>query len=159
MINQEASLKRAIQYIKEHRAQHPINSLRENLQKAGYPKELVDGAVSAAFGGKGINDILSGEKLTFFDFRTRHNYTSFRERILDFLFGFLGIYALYFFIYFLTPALSLLSGVVFLAHIGLIIYLWRRRHYIARGLLFTILLPILLVVLALIFFFGLDSFF
>lgn len=131
----------------------------ENLQKAGYPKELVDRAVSAALGEKEINDIRSEEKLIFFDFHTRHNYTSFRERILDFFFGFLSPYVLYFFIYFLTPALSLLAWVVFLAHIGLIVYLWRRRHYIARGLLFAILLPVLLVGLALLFFFGLDSFF
>lgn len=159
VINKRASLLRAVQYIRRHRAQHPIGILMENLQKAGYPKELVDRAVSAALGEKEINDILSEEKLIFFDFRTRHNYTSFRERILDFFFGFLGIYVLYFFIYFLTPALSLFSGVVFLVHVGLIIYLWSRRHYIAGGLLFTILLPVLLGGLALLFFFGLDSFF
>lgn len=159
VINKQASLLRAVQYIREYKAQHPIDILRENLQKIGYPKELVDRAVSIALGEKEIKDVLFEEKLKFFDFRTRHNYISFRERILDFLFGFFGILALYYFIYFLTSTLYLLSGILFLVHIGLIVYLWKRRHYIAHGLLFAILLPFLLVGLALLFFFGLSSFF
>jgi len=147
------------EYLKANKDKFTLDVLRQKLLEAGYQKEVIDQAVLEVFQIGGVKPAVLKATAGFFDFRNVKTYHTFGEKLVDFLIGwflvgwlgslliylvvvrffsnFLDAYARYIFMLF-----SLL--VIFALHIFGIFYFWKRRHYLARGLVFAILLSIIL---------------
>ncbi|MCH7605025.1 hypothetical protein IID24_03510 [Patescibacteria group bacterium] len=165
-MNQE-NVEQAVAYLRQNKERYAREALTEQMQKAGYSDEVIQSAADQVFSEAPIPPSLqtlttqtSGRGQSFFDLRSRKVYRSAGEKVIDFLTGFIGIhifgFVLNIFLSFLLGALSIfglrlyslyfitpLALVVF--YVGGIIYLWRRRRYIAIGILSTLLLGILLI--------------
>jgi len=148
-----------INYFKKYKDRFPKEVLKEKLINAGYPEEEVK---------EGI-EIVYGKKRNLRRLETTKLYITSAEKQLDFLIGFFApgivstIFSLivYYFLHllgfsfrvyfhsffaFLIPILTL-GG-----HIFGIFYFWKRRRYLALGLLFALLFPFILLGLLILFF-------
>lgn len=163
----QKNLEQAVAYLRQHKGRYTTEVLTEQMQKAGYTDEVIQAAAARIFSEvslptssqASIKQAPEGGQ-SFFDIRSRKVYRSGWEKVIDFLAGFIGIHILGFVLfifsnvllgvlaifglrlyslYFITP----LALVVL--YIGGIVYLWRRRRYIAIGILSTLLLGILLI--------------
>lgn len=155
----------AVAYLRENREKFPPGTLREQLLHAGYPQAVIDAALAEVFGSPAA----AGARPGFFNFRAPRTYRSFGEKIPDFLLGFFGvlivnvalsfffggasrIFGLYRFGYGLI--FGPLLGLVFLVgEIALIFFFWKRRRWLAYGVLATWILAAIFVALGILAFF------
>jgi len=157
MVNQNI-----INYLKENEDKFPQEVLKKRLIEAGYPKDQIEEGIRIVYKGVSIPPTPPGvaRKTNFWDFKTIKIYTNFGEKILDFLAGFfapivigLGIYLFFgilgFFIYPFRYLFWIFPLGILIAEIFGIFYFWRRRHYFARGLLFFLILPFILILIGL----------
>ncbi len=139
-----------IDYFKKNKDRFSFEILKEKLIKAGYPSNQIEEAARLVYKAAPLPKKISGAP-NFWDFRHKKIYTSGKEKILDFVAGFIfviileflmgrGIFGFYGF------ASLILYFIVFLA---IIIYLFTKRKYIAFGVICGIILPIILIVVAL----------
>jgi len=158
-----------VQYLQGNRSKYPVDALKKRLLESGYPANEIDTAVAEVFGGAAPAPVSAGTR-SFFDFRTPRTYVSFGKKLGDFLFGFFGVFVVNIvlggFVGSLLgimvrsligygsgyssslPSLGPLLGVgLLIIEIWLIFYFWKRRHYLARGILFALLLPLILIVI------------
>jgi len=158
MTKRVEGLQQAIAYLQLYKSRYPFETLKQQLEQNGYPKDIIEAAIAEVFLGKPRQSVsglgLEGVKGSFFDFRHRKVYTAFWQKFVDFLIGFFGTLFLSLFlpgilrlvlqISSYRSQIAILSSFVVLAGaIAGIIYFWKRRHYLARGILvFTILMLI-----------------
>ena len=149
-------LKQAVEYLWQNKDRYVIEKLKEQLRKLGYPENVIAAATEKVYLGTSKEGLSSegkgvgGARQSFFDFRSKKVYRSLGEKILDFFAGFFGILVLHLLFgvgggLLRYGPLSGISLLVFVVQIVLIFYFWRRRRYLARGLLSAILIPLLLV--------------
>jgi len=156
----QKNLEQAVAYLRQNRERYTREVLTEQMQKAGYADEVIRVATARVFSEvpspPSVQTTEGGQ--SFFDLRSRKIYRSAGERVIDFLVGFIGIHILGFvFNIALTSLLSILNifglrlySLYFITplalvvlYVGGIVYLWRRRKYIAIGILSTLLLGFL----------------
>jgi len=179
----QKNVDRAAAYLRENKGRHSKEVLVEQMQKAGYSDQVIQAAVTQVFSGVAVpptsqsSDTRATERSQgFFDLRNRKVYDSVGGKVIDFFAGvvaiFLGFFVytfVNFFLGFLTIfglrlyILSFIPSIVLLVfYVGGILYLWKRRKYIAIGMLSLLLLGIIVIgflILLLISAFGGGSFF
>jgi len=121
MSEYSSGVTRAIAYLEQYKDRYSLEKLKRQLIQNGYPKDIIDKAVSEVFVGWG----------GFLDFKHRRTYTSFGSRLVDFFIGFL--------ITVLAWLLLPFSLLIFIGLIAGVIYLWKRRYYVALGMLFAVI--------------------
>jgi len=163
----QKNLEQAVAYLRQHKGRYTTEVLTEQMQKAGYADEVIQAATARVFSEvplpassqASIKQTSEGGQ-SFFDLRSRKVYRSAWEKVIDFLTGFIGApilgFVLSIFLNLLIGAMTILGlrlyNLYFITPLALvvlyvagIIYLWRRRRYIAIGILSTLLLGILLI--------------
>ncbi|GEM_PF-1310879 len=149
--------RRIINYLRENKNKFPQEVLKRKLIEASYPKDQIEEGIRIVYEG-----FVPKEKISFWDFKSIKIYKTFREKLLDFLAGFftpaifgLGIYFLlgilsafiypfYPFRYFFSLFRIFLLAILGIQIFG-IFYFWRKRKYLARGFLFSLILPLILI--------------
>jgi len=78
-----------IDYLKENKDKFPLEVLKKKLLGAGYPEGDIDEAIKIL--QQPIPEVLKPERVSvsFWDFRHKRIYLSKKEKLLDFIFGFL----------------------------------------------------------------------
>lgn len=143
-----------IDYFRKNKDRFSLDSLKEKLIKAGYPNNQIKEAAQSVYGVAPSPKKISGSQ-NFWDFRHKKVYTSGKEKILDFVAGFIFAIILEFvmgwgILGFYGFDSLILYFIVFLA---IIIYLLTKRKYIAFGIVCGIILPIIFIIVALFGFF------
>jgi len=162
-------LKQAVEYLWQNKDRYVIEKLKEQLRKLGYPENVIAAATEKVYLGTSKEGLSSegkgvgGARQSFFDFRSKKVYRSLGEKVLDFFVGFFGILVLFWIFVVIAAIFGIhlfsfgpLPGTpffVFAVQIFGIFYFWKRRRFLARGLLSAILIPLLLagVVIAYVF--------
>lgn len=141
-----------VDYLKENKDRFPFEALKEKLLKAGYPSDQIEEAKKIVYEGKEEifappPPISKPEKVIgFWDFWHKKTYTSGKEKILDFITGFIFIIILGYILGFLFDILNFhrFFGynilLRFVIHLFLIIYFLIKRKYIALGIICEIIL-------------------
>lgn len=122
-------------YLRGNKEKYPIEVLRKKLAGAGYPLDQIEEGIRVVYGGETPSLPSSKAKTSFWDFRSVRVYRSGGEKIIDALFGFfvVGIFAPWL----IFSIFRSLVGfpIILLFDIGSIMYLWRRRRFMAFGTL------------------------
>lgn len=149
MTKRAEGLQQAIAYIQLYKSKYPVETLKQQLEQNGYPKDTIDKAVYEVFVGPDRDKTVTDDSKKwrgFSDFKHRRTYTSFGARLGDFLIGF--------FVTVLAWLLMPFSLLVFIGLIAGIIYLWKRRYYIALGMILAVIPS--LVIRWFLGFYGID---
>lgn len=126
-----------IDYIRRNKDRFSFKVLREKLLKAGYPGYQIVEAEELVYKPKKISET------PFWDFWHKKVYTSSREKLIDFIAGFvfaiiltyiLGFGVMGYLFYYFGP---FLYGLIFLA---LLIYFLIKRRFIGLGMICEIVL-------------------
>lgn len=118
-------------YLRENKEKFSRETLMEQLRVSGYPEADITEGVSSVYDGVSLRET---SPWNFWDFKTAHTYRSSSEKTLDALFGFFG--PLLFFVF---------LPLGFLLDLFFLFYFWKRRRYIAYGVLDRWIISFLLV--------------
>lgn len=138
-----------VDYLKRNKDRFPFEVLKEKLLKAGYPSDQIEEAREIVHEGKEEivtpPPVIKPKKvISFWDFWHKKTYTSGKEKIQDFIIGFIFIIILRYVLVFLFNILGLygFSGYIlsFVIDLFLIIYFLIKRKYIALGIICEIIL-------------------
>jgi len=126
-----------IDYLKENKDKFPLEFLKKKLLGAGYPEGEIDEAIKIL--QQPIQEVLKPERISvsFWDFRHKKTYLSKKEKLLDFVAGFLFKIILSFIVralgFFFYPGRYLLIPF----YLIVIIYCFViKRGYISWGIIF-----------------------
>jgi len=130
-------------YLQENKEKYSVEVLAGKLRSAGYPEDQIQEGVRLVYGGGASGVAPTGAKTSFWDFRSIRVYRSGGEKIIDALFGFFVVGTLA-----PLPIFLIFRGfvgfpIMMLFYIGFVIYLWRRRKFMALGVLALFALPLL----------------
>ncbi len=140
---------RIINYFREYKDRFPKEVLKEKLITAGYPEKEVK---------EGI-EVVYGRRKDFRELETAKLYTTSGQKLLDFLIGFfapeivsivvyflLYLFSFYFKVYFHSLFIFfILLILILVGQIFGIFYFWKKRKYLALGLLFALLFPFIVL--------------
>lgn len=163
-----------LKYLRGNKDKFSQQVLKEKLVGAGYPRDQIGEGIRIIYGGEVPPSPAAGAKTSFWDFKSARTYTSSGEKFVDFLAGFfappvavfvssfffggffniLGLMPRSFF-YGFGPLTWIFPLAGFIFHIWAIFYFWKRRRYLARGLLFILILPLTFIGIGIFIFFVL----
>ncbi len=115
-------------YLEENKAKYPRETLAGELRGGGYPEDEIQAGLQAVYGGVGV----SPATFSFWDFRSVRTYHHGIEKFIDFVAGFFA--ALVFFT--ALPSFSGFTPIVLFVGILVIFSCWKKRRYVALGMLF-----------------------
>lgn len=155
-----------VTYFQENKSTYSQEILIQKLREAGYREEdIQEGVRFVYFGLSGVSAaVLSRKGKNFFGFKNTRVYSTTGEKIRDFLFGLIAIPLVFSILFGLLGVDSLFrpsydynyryrQGYYFstgsilslLVEIGLVFYLWKRRRFIAYGVIFPLIFSFLRV--------------
>ncbi len=144
----QSTLQQAVAYLRQHQNSFSITVLKEQLQKAGYPPEVIEEAVKQVTGG--VSQPIAPEKKHWdiFELQSPVSYPSVWPKILDFIIGFIGFdviaFVLSFFIsvFLRSRSFDVLGFLPFFFGTAVIVYFWNKRRYLAAGMLVSVILTL-----------------
>ena len=138
-----------VDYLKQNKDKFSIRVLKKKLLEAKYPEKEIEEAIKIV--QRPIKKVPKPEKVStnFWDFKHKKNYTSKKEKLLDFIAGFLFVIILIILKYLFRMIFSLgelhfygfRSFVNLLYLIALIYFFVKKRGYISWGIILGSLLP------------------
>ncbi len=128
MLNQQI-----VDYLNQNRELFSKESLFLKLHKAGYPEVAINEAIGVVYGQKKEEQ---GAKTSFWDFWHKKVYQNGKEKLIDFVAGFVFYLVLVAFGYFIVIGFVYVPGILFS------IYLLFKRKYISLGFFTGIILGI-----------------
>ena len=134
MTEHSSGVTRAIEYLEQYKDRYSLEKLKQQLVQNGYPKDIIDKAVYEVFVGPDRGKTITDDSKKwrgFSDFKHRRTYASFGARLGDFLIGF--------FVTVLAWLLIPFSLLIFIGLVAGVIYLWKRRYYIAVGMILAVI--------------------
>jgi len=143
-----------IDYFKKNKDRFSFEVLKEKLIKAGYPNNQIEEAARLAYRVAPEPKNISRTP-TFWDFWHKKVYTSGKEKILDFVAGFIFTIILKYIIGGLMSLIGMFGFyyysfiLYFIIFLAIIIYLLVKRKYIAFGIICGIILSFIFPIFAL----------
>jgi len=136
-----------IKYLQDNKDKYSKKVLIVELKKIGYKETDINNAVSLVY----------ATKTSFWDFKSQKIYTNKTEKTKDFFFGLVSFILINIasFLISLIIFLEIINVASFFFIIFLIIYLFNKRRFIAYGLMFGFILPILFFIILMPIFMGL----
>lgn len=143
----------AVKYLLEYKDKFSKEKLVSSLKRAGYREDQIITAINKVFpiaAKKPEGPAIKPKAKDFIDIRKPLVYRNWKDKTIDFIIGFLlpwVIGVILTLVLFGWGVLATLAIVIFL--LG---YLKNRRYYIYRGLKFSLIITVVLLLLAIIFF-------
>ena len=169
MTKRAEGLQQAVAYLQLYISKYPYDVLKQQLRQNGYPDGIIEEATRQVFSGgtqqqapysSSASELLTGQAEGgggFFDIRRKRAYTSGGLKFLDFAVGLFGLLLIFrilggiiefvsdifgFRLYGLGifGLLFVFGGLYLALPIAGIVYFWKRRRFLARGMLWGLIL-------------------